>query len=669
MDLPFDIDDSRTSDGLSDGARRFRKHFESGRYVRPLSSHKGIRTTLLDKPICALDGEGKTRTRGNHDYTLMCAVWPASRRRIERESLTPMECFDFLLSMPEDHTYVGYGLSYDTNMWCRGLPKVVKDELLDKGKARWRGYNIRWIERKFFSVSSQGRSITVYDVIANWQVTFVAALEAWNVGTPEQRAIVARMKAQRGNFDAVLDADIEQYCYLECELLIALCRKLFDAILETPYRPRAVYGPGALASAAMEHHGVKRHLIALDEPVATLTRHAYFGGRFDCSMFGWFTDIFQYDIKSAYPHHIRFLPCLKHAQWTYEKAGYERIMPHKWGLYHVEWCVADNAIWTPFPHRKANGNVYYPYLGSGWYHASEVDAALAMYGSDQIRITEAWHMTPGCDELPFSFVDSLYALRKKLESEGGYDQGVVIKLILNSLYGKLAQQVGTRRGKPPPFQCFYWAGAITAGTRAMILSALADNPHDVIGIATDSLVSMRELDFLPLGGELGEWDYKHLSEYMQISNGVYHGLYDFPPKDAGKTAERARGLGRYVLDWARVKADFQRTRGAGSHVYPGRSRFITIREARQRLDAETVECRWIGPDTPNPTPPREIDFTPARRMATAYNRKLIRTTLEPFAPNDYGAEYESQPFRIKTARGEVEQAREKHNPLPWLEIE
>lgn len=683
LDLPFVIEDDPKQVAWSatptDGARRFRKHYASGRYTRPKTSSRvgGEHESLLTLPICAVDGEGVTADDGMHHYINLNASWlplhaaDLGRASVRAPSLTTEQCFDFLLSLPEHHTYVGYGLSYDTNMWCRMLPHKVINLLLDKGKAMYKHYRLQWVERKFFRISRAGRSFTVYDVLPNWQVSFVKALEAWNVGTPEERELVAQMKEQRGNFNAVDQSLIDEYCYLECDLLRVLCRKLFDAILETPYRPRAVYGPGALAAAALEKHRIKTYNANLPEPVNTLTRHAYFGGRFDCSMFGWFSDIYQYDIKSAYPHHIRYLPCLAHAQWTHEDIGFERIIPHKWGMYHVEWQVPDESPWPPFPHRTHNGNVFYPYVGSGWYHAAEVTAALAMYGSDCINVTEAWHLESTCDHAPFSFVDSLYALRKKLESEGGYDQGVVIKLILNSLYGKLAQQVGgsKRNNYKPPFQCFYWAGAITAGTRAMILNALAANADDVIGIATDSLVSMRELDFLPLGGELGEWDYKHLSEYMQISNGVYHGMYDWPEKERGKMAERARGLGRFVLNWDDVKRDFVRTRGAGIHEFAGRSRFITLREARQRLDSDAVACRWVGPGTPTPQTVRHVDFRPRRRIPMSFNAKLVRTTLEPYAPEDYGAERESQPFKLKHTWHEVTEDRERHHQFAWSDLE
>lgn len=635
---------------------RFQRHYHSGNYRRSDSSRSGrsgVKATLLDQPLCAIDGEGKSRDDGSHHYTQFCASWPSGRAMIESESLGATECLEFLLNLPEHHTYVGFGLSYDTNMWIRKLPRKVIDRLLDTGQAYWGNYRIRWIERKFFSVKRGKRAVTVYDVWANFQASFVAACKAWSVGTDAELDLVQRMKEQRGNFNDVDDRAISEYCYLECDLLRALCRKLFDAILQTPYRPNAVYGPGALASAAMRKHGVHKSMAELPDAIQQLTHYAYFGGRFDCAAFGWFSDVWQYDIKSAYPDQIRYLPCLAHAEWKHVTRGVDPIQPARYGMYQVEWELPEDTVWPPFPHRDAKGNVYYPYRGRGWYHGDEVQAAIELYG-DAINVVTGYECVVKCEHKPFAFVDELFEIRKKLP----YDQGVVFKLILNSIYGKLAQQVGTRDGKQPRFQCFYWAGAITAGTRAKILRNLAACPDQIIGIATDSLVALRRLD-VEYGSELGQWDAKQLASYAQISNGVYHGV------DAdGKRVERSRGVGRSVLDWGMVRRDFVSSKGCGIHEFVGRSRFITLREARNRADRADVECRWIAADGIQ-SPKRRLSFWPTRRWPSDYKRAGPTIRLTPLQPADYDAPFESQPFRLKNCAQDVIDARMRFNAYDW----
>jgi hypothetical protein len=102
---------------------------------------------------------------------------------------------------------------------------------------------------------------------------------------------------------------------------------------------------------------------------------------------------------------------------------------------------------------------------------------------------------------------------------------MILKLGLNSLYGKLAQGVGRyrRNGKdiPPATQCLIWAGIITSNTRAMLLASIRDNPDDALLFATDAVIRRTENDALPIGDNLGEWKREYLQRLFVISNGFY----------------------------------------------------------------------------------------------------------------------------------------------------
>jgi hypothetical protein len=575
------------------------------------------------------------------------------------------------MNLPDDHVYLGYGLSYDTNMWFRDLPTDVVDKLLALGKWRWKQFQIEWVERKYITIRAYGRSRTVYDVLAFFQVPFVApdpaitkgACDAWLPEYADEIEFIRLMKALRGNFQNVNDEDIVRYTFTECEMLIRLMRKFIDALQACKVKPRALYGPGAVASAYLEKMGVKKFMGVLPDHLQDLSRRGYFGGRFDAAVYGWLEDCYQNDIKSAYPSRARFLPCLKCCEWVYDaRPCYATLAQH--GLYHVQWDIDPASRWGPFPHRTASGLIYYPRDGAGWYHAEEVKAAIEFYGEDAIRITEGWALISRCDHRPFAFIDSLYALRKDLESSGNYDQGIVIKLILNSLYGKLAQQVGHRKDRPPPFQCFFWAGEITAGTRAQILRAIAMDPEKVISIATDGIVVTEMLDLL-YGEELGDWDVKHLATFAQLSNGVYHAT-----DDKGKHIDRARGLGRGVLNFdkgASLYKQWKKTKGMGDYAYRGRVRFITLREAAQRSDRNEVKCRWLDDEW------RVMHFDPARRFGwpdgSVRKHDILHSRLYSYSDPKPGpnADYESHPFRVKTKRGETEAARDEHHNTKWYD--
>jgi hypothetical protein len=276
---------------------------------------------LLTKPLCAIDGEGKTFVGGSpaHKYTLFAASWPTGRAKIESDNLSVLECLKFIMSLPPDHTYVIFGGSYDTSMILRDLPRHPVDKpcraapychickLYKYGSCFWMGYRISYINRKRLTISHKGKTVTIYDVLSFWQKKFVQCLEDWNIGTQEERELVAAMKDKRGDFDKEDDKDISRYCYLECDLLRGLVTRLREAILETPYRPRALYGPGALAASVLEKEGFKKYLRELEPEIEDVATSSYFGGRFDTAKLGWFRNVHGYDIRSAYPDQITIL--------------------------------------------------------------------------------------------------------------------------------------------------------------------------------------------------------------------------------------------------------------------------------------------------------------------------------------------------------------------------
>src|SRR5215472_8280471 len=113
--MRFDLDALMTPSEehvFHDSTARVRRHRAQPWYSRSEAATRGgVHTKMLDKPICAIDGEGKTRRDGRHDYCLFCAMWPTGRRCIEKSRITSDECLDFIMSLPDDHLYLGYGLS------------------------------------------------------------------------------------------------------------------------------------------------------------------------------------------------------------------------------------------------------------------------------------------------------------------------------------------------------------------------------------------------------------------------------------------------------------------------------------------------------------------------------------------------------------------------------
>jgi len=194
---------------------------------------------------------------------------------------------------------------------------------------------------------------------------------------------------------------------------------------------------------------------------------------------------------------------------------------------------------------------------------------------DEYQIVEGWYY-PEDNPSEYSgktslsiIVPNLYRERQKLKAAGNAAE-YILKIGLNSLYGKFAQSVGSRR-----FRNICYAGYITSRTRAALYNALAGTRgglQNVIGFATDGIFTTAPLD-LPISKKLGGWSLERYRHSVFLMAGVYKlwncrhtdiNRCEFRPLGSSKendprkycdddnSKDANRGFGR--LDWGKVLA-------------------------------------------------------------------------------------------------------------------
>lgn len=539
--------------------------------------HEGARYPARWEQIIGIDGEGiSDNDTDAQRYTLLAA---SSGESIESHNLGSERIFDYLLSLPKRSLLVGYSIGYDINMWLRDLPLDQLTELWEDGRTEWRGYWLVWQPGKMFSIGRErgvkpymhngvkrkrikfAEHVTIWDVFGFFQSSFVRALEEWQIGTETERERIASMKSKRSDFTPEEKTQIREYCYDEVRLLAVMVRKLIDYAISVGLKLTRYDGAGAIASAIMRKFKVADHIAVPPEPVHNAALYAYFGGRFETAMIGHIAKAYSYDIRSAYPAITQRLPCLAHGTWS------QSVKPHKYGVYRVEWNVEQLIPrWGPFPFRTEAGAIVYPMSGEGWYWGDEVMAAQHLFPR-RIKILEGHVYSPSCGHRPFDFIPAFYKLRAELKAKDNFGQ-IILKLGMNSLYGKCAQSVGGAilgygvDGKVihdrPRYQSFVWAGMITSGTRAKILDAISLNPSAVISIATDGIISTEPLA-LECGDQLGQWEYKEITALTIVQNGVYRYICE------GQEHVRARGFAGREFDFDALAVAFARDGERAEH--------------------------------------------------------------------------------------------------------
>ena len=543
----------------------------------------------MTKPFVAWDGEGE-----NGKYTLLANS--LGKSITDREGLSTARCLDFLLHKGKwDGINVWFSFGYDIAMILHDIPVVAPQgepsllELHTKGTLKWHGYTMTYFPKKKFIVHRGSYEFVSYDVFSFFQTKFVNVIRDWAMEKNEELPpLLTEGKAGREDFASWSMEKIAAYNGLECGLLVTAMDKFRQALDAAGLQLKSWHGPGALASVWLENHGIKQHIAPVPEDMYSAVMRAYFGGRIEIAGWGHVDHIWHYDINSAYPRALCDVLSLKDIDWQL-RAG----MPpdgENFALCHVRWnCKGLKApkpyLWGPLPYRQKDGSILYPPQGEGWYWGVEAYAAMRRFPGE-VEILEHWY-PEGERIYPFRepvMHDAALRLRWKAE---GFPGHVPLKLVLNSLYGKLAQKIGYwRDGKynPPPFQCHAWAGYVTAFTRAMIADALHKAHNRAICVMTDSVWSLEPLD-LDLGKGLGQWSFEEEDKAADFCGAGLYQAYDVEGRVRDKEY-KSRGFSLDQgdkLDYTALIADWKRSLDEGDFSDSGRTyeirRFIGIGQA------------------------------------------------------------------------------------------
>jgi hypothetical protein len=496
----------------------------------------------LTKEFVAWDGEGGNELDGSHTYFLLGNSDGSAIS--ERNGLGTIRVFEAFLSGRSGVTNIVYGGNYDINMIIKDLPYEALQRLYKLGRVRWNGYHIEWRPGKSFTIKQGNKTFTLFDILPFFQCSFVKACDEYLGDNWPYRDEIIREKSRRGNFEWSEIDTIGDYNRAELANTVSLADELRARLFKVDIRVTRWDGPGAIAAALYKKYQTKSHIGSPPKPVVLAGRHAYAGGRFEIIRKGHsLSGAYQYDIRSAYPSAIRSLPCNNpdHGQWSYRTFTERPIRNVKpFGLYRIEVVTPHTESVTqpqPLWMRNKNGTVYFAEYSHGWYWSPEAQLALELGG---VNIYEAWEWEQECECNPFHFVEALYNKRAALKKAGD-GAHVGLKLGLNSLYGKLAQQIGYDPGPPlrlPPYHSLEWAGYITSHCRAQMYRAAMLSLDDIIAFETDAIFSRVPLD-LPIGGRLGEFDETKYSSLTYLKSGFYYGtLAD------GTSVEKSRGLNK-----------------------------------------------------------------------------------------------------------------------------
>lgn len=596
---------------------------KSGVHRRPRSARADQR---YESRFVGVDGEG-----GNEDGVHRYLLLRAGQQAIENvDGLTVWECLGFLADMPKKgRTYVAFAFDYDVTMMLRQTGTKIWDKLMDRasreriaeGKRTGRYWPVRvgefeidYMPRKEFKVRRRGaRSYTVvHDTFTFFQSSFVAALQEWFPEEEWEAAIdkIAKGKKMRHDFGAVTEHERE-YNKLEIIMLERLMNRFRDLCFGLDIRPRKWQGPGHLVNAVFEREGVPRkEELHVPREVWDAAQFAYVAGRFECSTYGDIRqEVYQYDINSAYASYYRSLPCVRHGRWRQISELPDAESGPVTYVVHVTFHHPAGRPWHTLPMRSPKGNILFPQTGQGWYWGNEVDVARA--NGVELTVHDGYVYECVCECEPFAWVYRLYDERDHYGKTSG--RGMVLKIVLATIYGKLAQSIGN-----PIYANPVHAGLITSSCRARLIDATLRVEHGqgVLMLATDGLFSTALIPGLSVGLALGEWELTIHQSMFIVQSGVYF-LDGRKPKTRGvpqsKVIEHEQDFRDAWQTWVEGGADVEDMASVKIMLRV----FVGIRVARQ-WKKPALAGQWL--DRPKRV---TFDWTTKRIQPTVDGDRIV----------------------------------------------
>jgi hypothetical protein len=639
---PEEVTQLATATALSTYPRGRKKDSPEGRaYLKERGKLKRYDNKWDYKRFVAWDGEGWTDSTGRHHYFLLANSYGHSIVASEGSGLSTRECLRFLTTEAtiDPHAiHVGFALGYDINKMLKDFCYSEALRIYQQQRCFWHEYKVEWLPGKRLYVRNREtkQAITLWDVFPFFQTSFVKTLERWNVGTEESRRYIQTNKNLRSSFTVDQLPSIQRYCEAELAHLVELMGMFYQEVENIGLRLRRWDGPGAIATAVFSKHNIKPHLDRkVPENVNRAAQYAYFGGRIEQLTYGH-TDrrVYLYDINSAYPSVIAELPSLRGSTWSYHQGAAPPL--RNFSLYHIRLRGdTDTHGAGPIPWRTVDGAVAFPPGANGWYWTPEYSILLDCFPQQQYEVLEAYLFQPGEDTLPFIFVHEYYQARLDAKREGRATERAY-KLGLNSLYGKMVQQLGWSelRGIPPYHQ-LEWGGYVTSATRAKLYRAFLTAPKDttwthgkstVIGFETDSILSLAQLD-VTLSDRLGDWSCNEFDTCTYVQPGVYWLGND------DHEISRYRGFDRGSLSRSDViehyKQGTTKSLVSGQPIVAESTRFLGIGDA--------LRSGRTFPDWGNwQTSPRELSLFPTTKRQSVpgktYGEPLLGYTYAPAFP-------------------------------------
>lgn len=412
-----------------------------------------------------------------------------------------------------DKVFVAYNLRYDEGALIQWFPYKNLKELRLLQETFYDGYKVKLLSGKMLKITSGKHCITIYDLLNFFEMSLDTAAKKF-LG---EGKIDIESKTFYPGMSVKKLTEIRKYCIKDAVLCERLADALLDIFEEFGIKPKQLFSTAWVSYCyfrAKTNYVTVEKYYGKEDKMLQFALNSYRGGKFEVTRKGP-DNYWEYDIVSAYPYEMSNLVDIRDARIVYSKTY---IKSAQYGFIHV---VANIPLEVHSPVAiKKNAVCYYPSGEVEAYITKTELEYLYKYKVDVKIIEAVWLMIP-IKTYPYkTIIEELIQLKKHYKETGDKFRTHTVKLIANSAYGKLIQNIDKGNyyqvgGNWNPI----YAAIITANCRVRV-TEMQQKYSNVVAVHTDSLISTTELP-LKIGKELGDWDFELAGKGVVVGCGVY----------------------------------------------------------------------------------------------------------------------------------------------------
>jgi len=408
--------------------------------------------------------------------------------------------------------------------------------------------------------------------------------------TKEEMELMGSLSAAGVAFSQTNYDKIVEYAEKDSNLTARIAWNIVESFESNGVRMKRPYSPASVAErACLDRCNIPtmNDMMRIHHDSSVFAWSAYQGGWFESVGSGYSPNVRAYDITSAYPHVMWWLPDMEYGEWVgspygdSEKEAWQ-YLKNDWSPYSLSYFECEVVfprglnIYPASKKSEAAGCLMNPRIVYGFFTGDEIKE-FQLWGAD-IGIERWTAFIPMNDveegedvqdgiRYPFRpFIRTFYGGKLEQDQLKGtpeYDpeKRAIFKLMINSLYGKTVQAIeheGMRR-TGQLWNPFY-ASVITAGCRSRMAEMIRINGHEnILAVNTDGLI-FKDVEGLivpenpkPVHFEgerinLGDWEEDGEGSLLLMMSGVYSILKEVVNEQVIEAKTTFRGAYSMFID-------------------------------------------------------------------------------------------------------------------------